>query len=173
MNIAVASFTSAGPTKTSTKPICHNFMTENGCNKGGQCTFLHPSTVLHCLRCGSTKHSVSDCKRPKKDSAASSSIKGKGRVRTLLCTFSCVQRIRRSKRQSQLPLRKFYPQLLCLVHDAENDSACTFYIAFTPAFHYTEPTDEDGILPPILDKRSNMTHLPRSLPAVGAYAISS
>ena len=46
-------------------------MTENGCNKGSQCT--------RCLRCGSTKHAVSECKRPRKDSAGTSSAKGKGK----------------------------------------------------------------------------------------------
>ena len=76
-NVAVASFTSTGSAKT--KLICRNFTTENGCNKRGQCTFLHPTIVSHCLRCDSAKHAVSECKRPRKDSAGTSSAKGKGK----------------------------------------------------------------------------------------------
>ena len=44
--------------------------------------------------------------------------------------------------------------LACL-HDADQYSACTFYTTFTPAFHSTEPTDADGVLPPILDTGSH------------------
>ena len=84
-NVAIASFTQSQKGSGKSKPICRDFLTDNGCNKGGQCTFQHPQTVGRCLRCGSTKHSVADCRRPRKDSAqpASSSTnkKGKGRGR--------------------------------------------------------------------------------------------
>ena len=53
-------------------------MTENGCQKGGQCLYQHPNTVGRCLRCGSTKHVVADCKRPRRDPTANAN-KGKGR----------------------------------------------------------------------------------------------
>ena len=43
-NVAVASFTSAASGKGSTKPICRDFLTDNGCTKGGQCAFQHPTT---------------------------------------------------------------------------------------------------------------------------------
>ena len=36
-------------------------------------------TVGRCLRCGSTKHAVADCKKPRKDAATTSSSKGKGK----------------------------------------------------------------------------------------------
>ena len=42
-------------------------MTEDGCKRGRQCSFQHPATIGRCLRCGSTKHMVADCKRPRKD----------------------------------------------------------------------------------------------------------
>ena len=81
--VAIAAFTSAqkgsGKTKPSQKPICRDFLTDNGCPRGGQCTFQHPQTVGRCLRCGSTKHAVADCKKPRKDAAATSSSKGKGK----------------------------------------------------------------------------------------------
>ena len=38
--------------------------------------------------------------------------------------------------------------------------ACTFYTTFTPAFHSSEPINEDGILPPILDTRATRCLLP-------------
>ena len=80
-NVAVASFTSTGSGygKGSNKPICRDFLTDNCCSKGGQCTFQHPSIVGRCLRCGSTKHAVADCKRPRKDSTTSPGNKGKGK----------------------------------------------------------------------------------------------
>ena len=112
-NVAIASFTSTGSAKTSTKPICRNFMTENGCNKGGQCTFLHPTTVGRCLRCGSTKHAVADCKRPRKDSAGTSSAKGKGKGKSpslprVLLHLLPLQRLRRRliQRRSLAPIQK-------------------------------------------------------------------
>ena len=41
--VAIAAFTSAqkgsGKTKPSQKPICRDFLTDNGCPRGGQCTF--------------------------------------------------------------------------------------------------------------------------------------
>ena len=79
--VAVASFTStgSGSGKGSTKPICRDFLTENGCSKGGQCTFQHPTTVGRCLRCGSTRQVVADCKRPRKDSTTLPGNKGKGK----------------------------------------------------------------------------------------------
>ena len=81
--VAIAAFTSAqkgsGKTKTSQKPICRDFLTDTGCPRGGQCTFQHPQTVGRCLRCGSTKHAVADCKKPRKDAATTSSSKGKGK----------------------------------------------------------------------------------------------
>ena len=77
-NVAVASFTSTSSGKGS-KPTCRDFLTDNGCTKGGQCTFQHPNTVRRCLRCGSTKHTVADCKRPRRDSTTSPGNKGKGK----------------------------------------------------------------------------------------------
>ena len=41
-------------------------------------------------------------------------------------------------------------------------SACSFYTTYTPAFHSSEPTDEDGILPPILDTGATHCLLPLS-----------
>ena len=81
--VAIAAFTSAqkgsGKTKPSQKPICRDFLTDNGCPRGGQCTFQHPQTVGRCLRRGSTKHAVADCKKPRQDATATSSSRGKGK----------------------------------------------------------------------------------------------
>ena len=41
-------------------------------------------------------------------------------------------------------------------------SACSFYTTYTPAFHSSEPTDEDGILPPFLDTGATRCLLPLS-----------
>ena len=41
-------------------------------------------------------------------------------------------------------------------------SACSFYTTYTPAFHSSEPTDVDGILPPILDTGATHCLLPLS-----------
>ena len=78
--VAIASLTQG----SKPKPLCRDYMTETGCNKGGQCPFQHPPTTGRCLRCGSTKHVVSECKRPRRDSAPASSsnpgaAKGKGK----------------------------------------------------------------------------------------------
>ena len=76
-NVAIASFAKGGGAKQ--KPICRDFLPDNGCNKGGQCTYQHPQTVGRCLRYGSTKHQVSECKWPRKDAPSQASSKGKGR----------------------------------------------------------------------------------------------
>ena len=208
-NVAVASFTSStGSTKTSTKPICRNFMTENGCNKGGQCTFSHPATVGRCLRCGSTKHAVAECKRPRKDPSGNSTAKGKGKGKGPSLPKSsspstsapkAKPKADTKKRPGPNPKAKGKPKpkaaaassssqaMHCLMwaedqtqeqgeslstaeilpsaslscyHDADYFSACTFYTTFTPAFHSTEPTDADGILPPILDTGATHCLLP-------------
>ena len=208
-NVAVASFTSStGSTKTSTKPICRNFMTETGCNKGGQCTFLHPATVGRCLRCGSTKHAVAECKRPRKDPGGNSTAKGKGKGKGPSLPKSsspstsapkAKPKADTKKRPGPNPKAKGKPKpkasaassssqaMHCLMwaedqtqeqgeslstaeilpsaslscyHDADYFSACTFYTTFTPAFHSTEPTDADGILPPILDTGATHCLLP-------------
>ena len=208
-NVAVASFTSStGSTKTSTKPVCRNFITENGCNKGGQCTFLHPATVGRCLRCGSTKHAVAECKRPRKDSGGTSSAKGKGKDKSPPLPKSSSPSTSAAKAKPKADAKKrpgpkpkakgkakpkasaassSSQAMHCLMwaedqtqehgeslstaeilpsaslashHDADYFSACTFYTTFTPAFHTTEPTDADGILPPILDTGATHCLLP-------------
>ena len=78
--VAIASLTQG----SKPKPLCRDYVTETGCKKGGQCPFQHPPTTGRCLRCGSTKHVVSECKRPRRDSAPSSTsnpgaAKGKGK----------------------------------------------------------------------------------------------
>ena len=97
--VAAASFTStgSGSGKGSTKPICRDFLTENGCSKGGQCTFQHPTTVGRCLRCGSTKHAVADCKRPRKDSTTLPGNKGKGKNKNAALPKSSSQQTARAK----------------------------------------------------------------------------
>ena len=70
-NIAIAASAAAGKGsgkgKSTTKPTCRDYLTDNGCTRGGQCSFLHPPTVGRCLRCGSTKRAVADCKRPRQE----------------------------------------------------------------------------------------------------------
>ena len=85
-NVAIASFTRSQTGSGQSISTWRDFLTtDNGCNKGGQCTFQHPQTAGRCLRCGSTKHSVADCRRPRKDSAQLASStpakRGKGRGR--------------------------------------------------------------------------------------------
>ena len=77
-NVAIAAFTQSQKGSGKGKPVCRDYMTENGCNKGGQCSYQHPPTNGRCLRCGSTKHSVSDCRRPRKDAPANPAAKAKG-----------------------------------------------------------------------------------------------
>ena len=65
-NKSIAAFTSAqkgcGRASPPRHPFCRDFLTD-GCPRGGQCTFQHPQMVGRCLRRGSTKHAVADCKR--------------------------------------------------------------------------------------------------------------
>ena len=77
-NVAIAAFTQSQKGSGKGKPVCRDYMTDNGCNKGGQCSYQHPPTNGRCLRCGSTKHSVSDCRRPRKDAPANPAAKAKG-----------------------------------------------------------------------------------------------
>ena len=81
-NVAIAASAAAGKGsgkgKPTTKPTCRDYLTDNGCTRGGQCSFLHPPTVGRCLRCGSTKHAVADCKRPRQEKTAFPP-KGKGK----------------------------------------------------------------------------------------------
>eukprot|EP00971_Amphidinium_carterae_P276411 5485023-Amphidinium_carterae.1 len=53
-----------------TRPICTDFLTDRGCNKGGQCRLRHPPTPGKCLRCGGNGHSVQECRRPRRDKPA-------------------------------------------------------------------------------------------------------
>ena len=76
-NMASASYTQKGGGKGKPKPICRDFMTDSGCQKGGQCLYQHPNTVGRCLRCGSKKHVVADCKRPRYDPSAGNTGKGR------------------------------------------------------------------------------------------------
>ena len=57
------------------------------------------------------------------------------------------------------------------IHDIEEDLthpttledfalACTFYTTFNPSFHTSEPVDDDGLLPPILDTGATHCLLP-------------
>ena len=56
-NVAIAASAAAGKgsgkSKPSTKPTCRDYLTKNGCTRGGQCSFLHPPTVGRGLRRGS------------------------------------------------------------------------------------------------------------------------
>ena len=72
-NVGIAASAAAGKGsgkgKSTTKPTCKDYLTDNGCTRGGQCSFLHPPTVGRCLSCG-TKHAVADCKRPRQEKTA-------------------------------------------------------------------------------------------------------
>ena len=222
-NVAIASFTQSQKGSGKSKPICRDFMTDNGCNKGGQCTFQHPQTVGRCLRCGSTKHSVADCRRPRKDSAqpASSSTnkKGKGRGKgpplpkskegakggqkggkgsgasssNTPAQGKAQARQPSNKRSQQQPKAKPKPKAAAQsaeagmavyewatdeVYDPSSQEplqevpfagclsiddfahACSFYTTYNPAFHSSEPTDADGVLPPILETGATHCLLP-------------
>ena len=53
--------------KEDSRPICSDYMTENGCPRGDQCTQRHPARAEKCLRCGATGHQLSTCRRPRRD----------------------------------------------------------------------------------------------------------
>ena len=83
-NVAIAASAAAGKGSgkskpATTKPTCRDDLTENGCTRGGQCSFLHPSAVGRCLRCGSPKHAATECKRPRQKKTAYPPT-GKGRA---------------------------------------------------------------------------------------------
>ena len=40
-SMAVAAFTQKGAGKDKAKPVCRNFMTDEGCKRGGQCASQH------------------------------------------------------------------------------------------------------------------------------------
>ena len=216
-NVAIASFAKGGGAKP--KPICRDFLTDNGCNKGGQCTYQHPQTVGRCLRCGSTKHQVSECKRPRKDAPSQASPKGKGRGKgpplpkdkpgakgggksggaTGTTTGGQSQgqpkgKPQAKKRSQSQPKSKAKAKpsahqaeagfaSLSWAEDDDCDPptsstadapvpfagcvsldnfahACSFYTTFNPAFHSSEPVDDQGFLPPILDTGATHCLLP-------------
>ena len=216
-NVAIASFAKGGGPKP--KPICRDFLTDNGCNKGGQCTYQHPQTVGRCLRCGSTKHQVSECKRPRKDAPSQASPKGKGRGKgpplpkdkpgakgggktggaTGSTTGGQSQgqpkgKPQAKKRSQSQPKSKAKAKpsahqaeagfaSLSWAEDDDCDPptsstadapvpfagcvsldnfahACSFYTTFNPAFHSSEPVDDQGFLPPILDTGATHCLLP-------------
>ena len=64
--VAIAAFTQSQKGSGKSKPVCRDYVTDTGCSKGGQCSYQHPPTNGRCLRCGAAKHSVADCRRPKK-----------------------------------------------------------------------------------------------------------
>ena len=59
---------------------------------------------------------------------------------------------------SQEPLQEV-PFAGCLSVD-DFAHACSFYTTYNPAFHSSEPTDADGVLPPILDTGATHCLLP-------------
>ena len=64
-SLAMAAFTQKGSGKDKPKPVCRDYMTDDGCKNGGQCSFQHPATVGRCLRCGSTRHTVAELQEAK------------------------------------------------------------------------------------------------------------
>ena len=61
--------------------VCQDYMTDRGCPKGDQCTFLHPRKPGKCLRCGGVNHDLSTCCRPGRDAKLNppNSAKASGR----------------------------------------------------------------------------------------------
>ena len=204
-NMASASYTQKGGGKGKPKPICRDFMTDSGCPKGGQCLYQHPNTVGRCLRCGSTKHVVADCKRPRRDPSATNKGKGRSTSSTSAKSSSSQAKAKAKSdpKKKAAPKGKGKPKPQAKAsasaassstgqaHTAEiiwaanatediemfetdavfltngssttwSYSACSFYTTFTPAFHSSEPTDENGILPPILDTGATHCLLPLS-----------
>ena len=107
-NTASASHAQKGGGKGKPKPICRDFMTETGCPKGGQCLYQHPNTVGRCLRCGSTKHVVADCKRPRRDPTANAN-KGKGRSTSSTSAKSSTSQQAKAKAKND-PKKKAAPK---------------------------------------------------------------
>ena len=61
--------------KSDKKPLCPHFNKDDGCLAGSNCPLCHPKVQPgsgRCFNCGSLRHSVVDCTRPK------GKVKGKG-----------------------------------------------------------------------------------------------
>ena len=67
-NIAITASVAAGKGSgksrpATTKPTCRDYLTENGCTRGGQRSFLHPPMV-------GNKTCIAECKRPRQEKTA-------------------------------------------------------------------------------------------------------
>ena len=156
--------------KDDSRPICSDYMTENGCPRGDQCTQRHPARVGKCLRCGATGHQLSTCRRPRRDAqpkaAAKPSASAKPRARS------------KSKAKPKAGARKGANAAWAEGEDLESTvqieevddsalsaegifTACSFFTSFLPTFHNassaTSANSADSLeLAPILD--SGATH---------------
>ena len=125
---------------------------------------LYPKVLLHLLPLQRPKPKADAKKRPGPNPKA----KGKAKPKASAASSSsqAMHCLMWAEDQTQehgesLPTAEILPSAsLACHHDADYFSACTFYTTFTPAFHSTEPTDADGILPPILDTGATHCLLP-------------
>ena len=92
--------------------------------------------------------------QPKASAAAASSSTGQAQTAEILWAANATQDVEMSGAEAVLPGTG--------ASATWSYSACSFYTTYTPAFHSSEPTDEDGILPPILDTGATHCLLPLS-----------
>ena len=162
-NVAIGASAAAGKGSgkskpTITKPTAGDYLIKNGCTRGGQCSFLHPRTVGRCLRCGSTKHAVADCKRPRQEKTAfppkgkSKSSQPKAPPTKVEAKVTQEQRLRASQTHSDPFASSSVTIEEVAMHLADGPirSYCFCILHDISSFHSTSVTDESGVLPPIL-----------------------
>ena len=161
----------------SSKPICTDYLTDTGCPRGDQCTYRHPARVGRCLRCGSTGHQLSTCKRPRRDAKAKpmakpqpkekARAKSKARAKPNQRRGANAAWAQGEEMDSTVIIEEVDEEADETLHVAAEYTACSFFTSYLPVYHSastvtsahsTEPTDTS----PILDSGATHCLLPLS-----------
>ena len=136
-----------------------------------KCTYRHPARVGRCLRCGSTGHQLSTCKRPRRDAKAKpmakpqpkekARAKSKARAKPNQRRGANAAWAQGEEMDSTVIIEEVDEEADETLHVAAEYTACSFFTSYPPVYHSastvtsahsTEPTETS----PILD--SGATH---------------
>ena len=130
-----------------TKPICSDYLTDNGCPRGDQCTYRHPARVGKCLRCGSTGHQLSTCRRPRRDATPKAAAKSTAGAKARAKSKGKPKPKTAPKKGANAAWAEGVDQgTTVTIEELDEDvalltevgySACSFFTSFLPTFHST------------------------------------
>ena len=161
----------------SSKPICTDYLTDNGCPRGDQCTFRHPARVGRCLRCGSTGHQLSTCRRPRRDAKPKPEAKPQAKGQARPKSKARPKNATRRGANAAWAEGEEEPESSVIIEEVDEGTgthhveveytACSFFTSFLPTYHNASSATsanaaETPELAPILDSGATHCLLPLS-----------